>query len=62
MWMMRWWWIHISLSRMADDKKRNEVKKMPLRLIERAAGGLLLRVAGWILCGEPFFYVLLLLC
>ena len=52
MWMMRWWWIHISLSRMADDKKRNELKK-PLRMIEVAAGGMLLGIAGWILCCEP---------
>ena len=56
------WWIHISLSRMADDSTRkNELKKKPLRLIERAGGGLLLlRVAGWILCGEPLFLLLLL--
>jgi hypothetical protein len=44
---------------MADDKW-NEEKKMPLRMIERAGGGLLLEVAGWILCCEPLFLLLLL--
>jgi hypothetical protein len=55
---MRWWWIHISLSRMADDKRKYyEVKKRHLQLIERAGGGLPLSIAGWILCLEPLFSI-----
>ena len=57
--MMMRWRIHICLSRMADDNRKNEVK-MPLRLIEVAGGGMLLGIAGWILCGEPLFLLLLL--
>jgi hypothetical protein len=44
---------------MADDKW-NEEKKMPLRMIERAGGGLPLEITGWI-CGEPLFLLRCLL-